>query len=209
MRVCFFGPDGSGKSTVARGLFYVFQGRGFRVRVVWMRGSHTLASLLARLLSRFQVFRGVCNPYYRVCIPGRLKPLWVWIEFFSALPVVLLRFVLPGLAGYTVIGERSLLDFLVWLIVTLRDPCIPRSLPGKAILSIAYSLSDNPIYIYADLQTLLARRRGSVETPLIPVQLRVYGKLAETLRTPALNTSSHTVAESVKKILRILNLEPC
>jgi len=33
------------------------------VRIHWFRGSHLLASILARFSSCFKVFHGACNPY--------------------------------------------------------------------------------------------------------------------------------------------------
>ncbi|MGB9622287.1 MAG: AAA family ATPase, partial [Candidatus Bathyarchaeia archaeon] len=46
--ICLFGPDGSGKSTLARALTKRLSDENFRVKLSWMRGTHTLASLVAR-----------------------------------------------------------------------------------------------------------------------------------------------------------------
>ena len=175
--LCFCGADGAGKSALAR-LYAVWLWRcGCRVRVAWLRGSHTLASVLARLLSRFQVFRGSCNPYYGICVPHRLKRLWVWVELFSLLPVLFARFHIPRSLGYVVVGERGLLDFLVWLVVTLRDPSVAGSVVGRFVLGLARRVCFN-VYVHADLNTLVARRRGSPEEPLLPLQLAVYDAVA-------------------------------
>jgi len=71
LALCLFGPDGSGKSTLANHVAGWFRGRGFCVAVVWLRGTHTLASIFARLLARFSRFRGPCNPYYWICVPRK------------------------------------------------------------------------------------------------------------------------------------------
>jgi len=71
--IYFFRADGSGKTTLARILAKRLKENGLRVRISWMRGSHTLASLVARLLSRFNVFMGCDNPYYKMNIPRSLQ----------------------------------------------------------------------------------------------------------------------------------------
>ena len=88
--ICFFGPNGSGKSTLAKALAREFEYRRFRTLVSWMRGTHTLASMLARFLSKFATFKGSDNPYYGISIPNNAKRVWQLIEFISVLPILLL-----------------------------------------------------------------------------------------------------------------------
>jgi thymidylate kinase len=60
--ICFFGPDGSGKTTLAKALAKEFESRGFNAKISWMRGTHTLASLLARFLSKFTFLEDLITP---------------------------------------------------------------------------------------------------------------------------------------------------
>ena len=48
-----------------------------------------------------------------------MKNLWVWIEFYSTLPILFLRFMLPRASGYLVVAERGAINFLVWITITL------------------------------------------------------------------------------------------
>ena len=108
--LCLFGVDGSGKSTLARRVATYLRIRGFYTTIVWMRGTHTIASVLARILARFPAFRGSCNPYYRVCVSPKMRLLWLWVELASILPIILLRFITPRLLGRVVVAERSLIE---------------------------------------------------------------------------------------------------
>jgi len=204
--VCLFGADGSGKTTLSKHVASYLNGSGVSATVVWMRGTHTLASILARFLNHFNTFRGPCNPYYSICVPPRLGRLWVWVEFLSILPVILSRFILPKFSRDVVIAERSLIDFLIWLIITLRWGGVVRSFVGKVISSLTYSLCDELIYVRADLSTLMSRRRGSGEERLIPAELGVYDAIAEALNAKCVDTSGKPVYESVKEVLSLVGV---
>lgn len=202
--ICLFGADGSGKTSIARHLAKYLRGQGMDTGIAWLRGSHTLASILAKFLSRFKVFRGLCNPYYHICIPSSMRKLWVFIEFISTLPIIILRFIAPKLLGQFVVAERCPIDFLVWLLITLRDQGVLHSFWGKATFSLALSICDKIIYVRADREVLLSRRKGFEEEYLIPVQLHIYDRLAELLDTQYIDTTNKTIAESLSEALKII-----
>ena len=198
--ICLFGPDGSGKSTLAKALAYFLKRKELRVMISWMRGTHTLASILARLLSKFRTFQGPCNPYYHICIPPSLKTLWIWVEFYSMLPILFLRFLLPKALGYLVVAERGLIDFLVWITITTRQPRVLTSIIGRFTMALARKTSTN-IYIRADLKTLQKRRPTSPEASSLSIQLKIYDAIAKAFEIPTVDTSNISVAESIKQIL--------
>jgi hypothetical protein len=47
-----------------------------------------------------------------------MRRLWQLLEFTSALPILLTKFILPSILGYTVIAERYIPDFLAWVSTT-------------------------------------------------------------------------------------------
>jgi len=203
--VCLLGPDGSGKSTLAKALAYFLKRKELRVMISWMRGTHTLASILARLLSKFRTFQGPCNPYYHICIPPSLKTLWIWIEFYSMLPILLLRFILPTAFGYLVVVDRGLIDFLVWITMTTLQPRALTSIIGRFTMALARKTSTN-IYIRADLKTLQKRRRSSPEASSLSMQLKIYDAIAKAYEIPIVDTSKTSIAESIKQILKQIPL---
>jgi len=205
--VCLFGADGSGKTTIARFVSAYLRRKGISVQIAWLRGTHTLASIIARFLSTFPAFRGPCNPYYSICIPKKLRRIWIWLELISILPVVLMRLVLPRILGKTVIAERSPLDLLVWLTITLQWSGTLRSLVIPIVVSLARSLCDRLVYVRASELTLLARRRGCREESVIPLELHLYDALARALGTPCIDTTNRPVSESVVEVLKILGWE--
>ena len=201
--ICLCGPDGSGKSTIAIRLVLHFRMRHRCIRVIWLRGTHTFASVLARFLRTFSIFSGSCNPYYNICIPRGMKGLWIWIELLSILPVILMRLVIPRLLGCVIIAERCLIDFLIWLIITLKLSNV-HSLVLSIILTLSKSLCSYTIYIRANENVLLYRRRNTTERYLIPIELRIYDKVTQILNVPHVDTTNKFVHESVREILEII-----
>jgi hypothetical protein len=124
------------------------------------------------------------------------------IEFISIIPVISIRFLVPRFLGYVIIGERSLIDFLIWLAMTLRDSGIINSFIGRIIMALAGSMCFN-IYVRAELDVLKARRKGSREEPLLALQLALYDIIAKTYGFPIIDTSNKNVEESTRLILDI------
>ena len=170
-----------------------------------MRGTHTLASLLARFLSRFSAFKGFCNPYYMICVPRRLQPLWLWIELASLLPVVLARMVIPSARGRVVVAERSPIDFLVWLAITLGRVDAVKSFVGRVAISLALSTCKRIVYVRADESTLMRRRRGSPEKRFIPIELRIYDTIAKALGVYTVDTTNRRVNEWGDEVLKVVS----
>jgi len=197
--IYLIGPDGSGKSTLARLLRSYLYSRGVYAHVSWFRGSHLLASVLARFLSRFASFRGYGNPYYRITIPPKLRPLWVLVEFFSLLPYYLLRRFL--LLFQLVIGDRGLLDFIVWIIVTLDYPGFLGSFTGRFIARLA--VKEKSIYVKADLVTL-RKRVVDIPSPFLVKEIACYNVLAKYYAKCTIDTTSRTPLESLGELVECL-----
>jgi len=178
MLICLFGPDGSGKSTLAKALAERFNKNKLKVRVSWMRGSHTLASLLARLLSKFSCFKGFDNPYYQISIPQNFKRFWQFLEFVSLLPILLARFLLPKMMGYVVIAERYLPDFIVWVAVTTKDEGFLKSTWAEFLLAIT-SKAQTRIYLTAELKELV--RRSNLNEGFLRKQIKLYDVIAQAI----------------------------
>jgi len=194
----FSGADGSGKTTVVRLLASYLSSRGSTC-VHWFRGTHLLASLLSRFLSRFSSFRGFCNPYYGTCIPRKLRWLWVHIEFWSLIPHVLTRFLLRLFCDILVC-DRGFLDFIVWVITTLNKPEFLGSLYGR--FAIRLVLGEKPIYLYADAETLT--KRADTPRDFITRELAVYNTLVRNLSMHSINSGKLKPASIAGGVLRCL-----
>lgn len=200
--ICIFGADGSGKSSAARALSKKLSNDGFKVKISWMRGTHTFTSVLARFFSRFSVFQGSDNPYYMISIPRTIRRVWQLLEFVSMLPILFVRFLLSSALGYTVIAERYLPDFITWVAITTNDEGYLGSSDALFLLTLT-SKAEVRVYVTADLDEL-KRRRCSSDPIFLEKQLELYGKLAYAVDAFKLDTTRNSVSESASALFHVV-----
>jgi thymidylate kinase len=203
MLIALFGPDGSGKTTLAMALTRELKRKNFKPTIAWMRGTHTLASLLARFLSKFTIFKGPDNPYYGISIPSCMRRLWQLMEFISALPVLLFRFMLPSFLGYTVIAERYVPDFIAWVSITTRDENYLKRFEAKFMLALSVR-ADVKVYVTASEAELVKRRCGEVGLKFLAEQIRLYNVLARLIGSYRVDTTGRDVDSSLREVLGFL-----
>jgi hypothetical protein len=194
----FSGADGSGKTTTTK-LLQLYFSRYDGVCIHWFRGSHLFVSVLARFLHRFKSFRGSCNPYYRICVPERLKSVWVFLEFVSLLPYLFARFLLGRVCKF-VVCDRGLLDFVVWLIATLDAPRILNTLIGRFLIRLVSR--ENIVYLYADVDTLA--RRADVPREFIVKELAIYNILAKYFARCSIDTGRSGPVGVIVEVIQCL-----
>jgi thymidylate kinase len=201
--ICFFGPDGSGKTTLAMALTKELKRKNFKPTIAWMRGTHTLASLFAGFLSKFTIFKGPDNPYYGISIPSCMRRLWQLLEFISVLPILVFRFMLPSFLGYTVIAERYVPDFIVWVSVTTRDEDYLERFEARFMLALSVR-ADVRVYVTASVAELVKRRCGEVDLKFLTEQIRLYNALAKLIGSYRVDTTGRDVDSSLREVLRFL-----
>lgn len=198
--VVFCGIDGSGKTTAARASYTYLRLRGFNVCLHWFRGSHLAASILLRLLSRFNAFRGVCNPYYRVCVPSKLRGLWALVEFLNLIPHLVTRLMLQHICF--IVGDRGALDSAVWIAATLKWLSFLKTIPGRFLLALASK--ENIVYLYAEPMILL--RRCDIPRDFFLRELALYNALAKHFARLSIDTGRWRPAQVVARILKYLEI---
>jgi thymidylate kinase len=196
----FFGPDGSGKTTIATTLAKKLRKECSKVKLSWMRGTHTLASMLAIFLTKFPTFRGSDNPYYGISVPNRMKRLWQIIEFVSMLPILLTRFTIPSLLGYVIVAERYLPDFLTWVSLTTRDEDYLKRLEARFLLALSKK-ADVKVYVTASEAELAKRRSGEVNRNFLSRQIKLYEELAKIIRACKIDTTGRSIKETLNELI--------
>jgi hypothetical protein len=101
-----------------------------------------------------------------------------------------------------VIAERSIPDFIVWIMTTLRfrKRFSVFSLPWIFLLKLC-NKQDQMIYVKASLDTLIARRTQQAE--LIRTQLPIYDRIAKLVGAYTVDTTYKTAKDSLNEIVQL------
>jgi hypothetical protein len=170
-----------------------------------MRGTHTLASIIARIIARFSAFRGQDNPYYRISIPSGMRRLWQLLEFISVLPILLAKFILPSILGYTVIAERYIPDFLAWVSLTTRDENYLKRSEARFMLALSMKAYIK-VYVTASEAELAKRRGREVNQKFLSRQIKLYDRLAKLVKACKIDTTGKSVEETLDRLLSLIQL---
>ena len=200
--ILFTGPDGAGKTTMALVLKKHLEKKGYKVKVVRIRGTHTLAYILMLFLRDILGLRGRDLHYYNVRIPHKLIPLWTHIEFISLLPLILWYYYILRVK-YLIISERSIIDASVWLLPGIKEGNLSlKSGWIKLYLVLIGKYSKCTVYITAKLRTLENRKPN--EAFLVSTMLPYYDAFAKIFQLKTIDTSSNSIIASFKILLELL-----
>lgn len=199
--ICLFGPDGSGKSTIARKLSESYRSRGVNIKVRWMRGTHTLASVLVKVVLKRYLSGDSTNPFQNLRVPAKMRGLWQVIEFFSTLPVILSKFVIPSLFGSFIVAERFSVDYVIWVSQVTDDKDYVNSFAARFYLALARKTRVR-LYVTATIDELA--NRSKLDRASLSTQVRFYDYSALALNAYKLDTTFNTADQSLNIALDIL-----
>lgn len=204
--IAFFGPDGSGKTTQARLLASHLEQQGLKVRFVWIRYHHSLASILSQILARFGYYRIVSSggknyKLFNVKFLPQLKGFWGFIEFVSVLPWILIKVKLPSLLGYVVIADRYVVDTIVSVAYYLGGYKFLSKFYTKTLLSM---VSDAfLIHLDAEIDDIVKRRKDEkLDLVFIRFQRKFYCSFANLLGSLNVDTSKTSILDTSNVIIK-------
>jgi len=196
------GPDGAGKTTLALMLKKYLEKKGYKVKIVRIRGTHTFAYIFMLTLRDLLGLKGRDLHYYNVRIPSKLTSLWTYIELISIIPLVMWYYYILRLR-YIVISERSIIDALVWLLTGLQETrLLIRSRAIRVYLALIKKLCKHTMYVTAGLKILESRKPN--EAFLIRAMLVYYSVFAKTFRLKITDTTASSLPVSFKHIRDLL-----
>jgi GTPase SAR1 family protein len=201
--IYLIGPDGSGKTTLAKALAQRMLKQGFKVKVSYMRGMHTFAAFLGKLFSKISSFRGSNVPGYNISISARLRRLWQIVEFVSLIPIFLFRYYLPSLLGYIVIGDRGPLDSLVWIMLVTNDEDYLAKIGARFLLALT-SKNSVTIYVTAGFTTLIKRKKDTSHI-FVAKEVKLYSLIITRIpNIQVIDTTNRSINDCVNDLMERL-----
>ena len=175
------GPDGSGKSTIAKHIARILRKRGYPVYYVWLRYPRLLSIfplLISKITSRTIKIekRGLCLHKYHAFYT--LPPLGKLYEIAILLDYIIYRTIkvwIPNKLGYVVIVDRSMLDIAIDIYIeTRRIPAIILRYLSYEAMNIN---SSSKLVIIATYKNLLSRRKDNFCNPFFKAVIELYKRL--------------------------------
>jgi len=187
--ISFCGVDGVGKSIQARLLMNFLNRNGMKVKMVWIRSPHTFAFYLWRLFQKF----GFSTPPLSNNFD---KYVWLWIEFFSIVPKILLDVKVPVWFGKKLVAERLVIDSIVTAsFYFLKDLRFIASSQSNLLLRFT-SGKTYFIHLRADPDIVLRRRlkRSGVDDQ------HLFGEINERAFKASVKKQQHIYKMMVEKL---------
>lgn len=201
------GIDGSGKTTIAKLLVKQLRLRRYRVSYVWIKSLHSIIYIIYHFFKNITKEKLILNPN-RIVIP-RFEPtdykglskLWLFLEFVSVLPWILLKVYLPIFLGFVVVADRYVIDTIVTLSMRVKELYFVNSFIGRLLLRM---IPKETIIIHLDVGLdIVLRRRYNIEYTLreIENQIMLYRKLAKRVGAYNINTAKLSIEETLGLVL--------
>ncbi|MEM4593091.1 MAG: hypothetical protein QW196_06780 [Sulfolobales archaeon] len=200
MIIAFGGPDGCGKTTIAKLVVKTLRKKGYPVTYVWLRYPRLLSLfplLLSKLLSLTTEFKlnGVCRHKYHNF--KRAPLLGLVYELTLIFDYALYRFIkvtIPKLIGFVIVVDRFLMDIAVDLL-TEREALTKFML---IYLSKEMRAIESKEVILADFNELLRRRKDNVCNPRLRTAILLYTRLC---RIYGVSISQNNRLEDISRIV--------
>jgi len=198
--IVFFGPDGTGKTTLANLLEAYLRSKGYSVRRLRLRSHHLAMYVLISLLKKLKLILNTGSPRvlsYSLRRYFKSSKVFVYLEAINVILWILANVKLRDIINSDVItiAERYVPDFIADMILVASEHNFPRSL-----LKILKHLMKNSvkIFLYARFEDILDRKKDeALSITYLAALTRIYSLILPYIGVDAyLNTSKHNKFES-------------
>jgi len=207
------GPDGAGKTTIARGIVHRLARRGIKTRIVWMRSPRIVTLGVLGILRMSRLAKTVrMGDHDDVHVDLRRHPrllhLYAWSVTFDYFlgyfgKVTLSKWILRR----TVLSDRFAWDTLVDLgLASGVDEGFLELPPGRILLDLARK--HRSVLVTASSEELIRRKPILSLDARLARRLRLYAWFADRFGFGQVDSGTTSEAESVSQVSEYLGIGP-
>jgi len=205
--ISFFGPDGSGKTTLSKILKEYISRRGYKTRHIRLRSHHLAMYILLTIMRKLGLVPHTYSPRILTYSIKRYfdnSRFFIYLELINIIVWVMINVKIRGLFTRTVvIAERYIPDFIVDMLLLSPN----KKTLDLLIRTLAPFMKDTiKILLYATPDDMLKRKKDEeLSRRYLNAQLFLYTIVARRLGVDlVLNTSKYDKAASFTKIKQLL-----
>lgn len=197
--IALFGPDGTGKTTLAKMIAKYLLIKGVKVSYIRFKSHHLTMYLLILLMQKLRLLPSTTSPRildYTVKHQFNRSRLFISLEIVNAIIWLLLNIRLRSVLGTKIIvAERYIPDFIVSMLLVKCDVSILNTL-----LQLFGDFMSNGvnIFLYAKPKDIVERKKNeNLSVNYIQLLLKLYRYIVKYINVNlVINTSHHDISET-------------
>jgi len=206
--ISFFGPDGSGKTTLSKTLKEYISRRGYKTRHIRLRSHHLAMYILLTMIRKLGLVPHTYSPRiltYNIKRYFNNRTLFIYLELINIVIWLMINVKIRSLfTRSVVIAERYIPDFIVDMLLLSPN----KKTLDLLIRTLTPFMRDTiKILLYAMSEDMLKRKKDEeLSSRYLNAQLFLYTIVARRLGVDlVLNTSKYDKDTSFTKIKQLLS----
>jgi len=208
MIIAFFGPDGTGKTTMAKMLKMYLIEKGYRVSYVRLKSHHLAMYLLLATLKKFNIIPNTNSPRildYSLKRCFSRSKLFIYLELLNVIIWIFINIKIREMFKKRIIvAERYIPDFIVSMLLIT-----PSRNTLYLLLRILRPLMRGTIkiFLYASSDDILHRKRDELlSEKYVNILIRKYSLVSSFFGTDLrINTSKYSKIEAFQQVKKLIH----